>query len=269
MESVMKMQSIISGKGSPVVLVPGGLTGWLSWEPHSKILSEKHTVIRVQLLNVQYGIENRELPKNYSVKTESEALAETIDSLGNNTPMDIVGWSYGAFTSLQYALDHPKRVRTLTLIEPPAMWVLSSNGSFDETTQKERDFFLTLHGDITENMLAEFLAHAGFIKPGQSARELPQWNKWVPFRQSLRNSPAVVNYNDDRMRLKNFQLPVLLVKGTGSSSRLHKIIDELAKNIPNSRIVEFPEGHGPHIISMNEFMLELEKFQSHFNVVSS
>lgn len=260
--SVMKMQSNVNGKGTPIVLVPGGLTGWISWEPHAKILSEKHTVIRVQLLNVQYGLENRALPADYSVKTESEALSATLDSLGYATPIDLVGWSYGAFTALQYSLDHPDRIRTLTLIEPPAMWVLRSNGKLDESTQKETDFFLTLHGDITEDMLAEFLQHAGFIKPGQSARELPQWDKWVPFRQSLRNSFTVVNYNDDIKRLQNFQAPTLLIKGTGSSVWLHKIIDELAKNIPHSRIIEFPAGHAPHIVSMDKFMVELEKFQS-------
>lgn len=258
------MQFNIIGKGTPILLVPGGLTGWISWEPHAKILSEKRTVIRVQLLNVQYGLENHTLPTDYSVKSESDALAATLDSLGYTAPVDVVGWSYGAFTALQYSLDHPLHIRTLTLIEPPAMWVLRSNGKFDESTRKEADFFLTLHGDITEDMLAEFLQHAGFIKPGQSARELPQWNLWVPFRQSLRNSSTVVNYNDDLKRLQNFQSPVLLVKGTGSSPWLHQVIDVLGKNIPHSRIVEFPGGHASHIVSMDKFIMELEKFQNEF-----
>lgn len=256
------MQSIVSGSGSPIILVPGGLTGWLSWEPHSKILSEKRKVLRVQLLNVEYGFENRSLPADYSVKTESEALAASISSSGIDSPVDIAGWSYGAFVSLIYALDHPEKVRTLTLIEPPAMWVLRSDKKYDEATKKEIDFFLKLDGDITEDMLADFLVHAGFVKPGQSVRELPQWNKWLPFRNSLRNSPAVVNYKDDKKRLQNFQVPVLLVKGTGSSLWLHNIIDELAENLPNSSVVELPEGHGPHLVSMNKFLQELEKFQS-------
>jgi len=264
----MIMQSITIGNGTPIVLVPGGLTGWLSWEPHSEILSEKYTVIRVQLLNVQYGYENRDLPEDYSIKTESEALASALESYTFDN-FDVVGWSYGAFTSLQYALDYPERIRTLTLIEPPAMWVLRSNGKFDESIQKEADFFLGLHGDITEDMLAGFLLHAGFIKPGMSARELPQWNKWLAFRNSLRNSRAVVNYTDSKRRLQDFRAPVLLVKGTGSSFWLHKIIDELGNNIPHSRIIELPEGHGPHIVSVNEFLAELEKFQTHSSVAAS
>jgi hypothetical protein len=36
------------GTGEPVVLVPGGLTGWLSWIPHRARLASTRTAIRVQ-----------------------------------------------------------------------------------------------------------------------------------------------------------------------------------------------------------------------------
>src|ERR1700741_4654397 len=58
---VMRMQSKVTGKGRPIVLVGGGLTGWASWEPFVKGFSEKRTVISVQLLGVQFGLENRAL----------------------------------------------------------------------------------------------------------------------------------------------------------------------------------------------------------------
>lgn len=260
----MKMQSKLTGNGRPIILVPGGLTGWESWEPFVKLFSEKRTVIRVQLLGVQFGLENRPLPADYSVKTESAALAATLDSLGYKTPVDVVAWSFGAFTSLDFALDHPDRIRTLTLIEPPAMWVLRVTGKWDEETQKAADFFETQTGDITEDMLAEFLRHAGFVQPGQSPLELPKWDHWIPFRRSLRINPSVVSFRDDIKRLKNFQPPVLLVKGTGSSEWLHHVIDGLSETLPHSRVVEFPGGHAPHIVSIDKFLPELEKFQSEF-----
>jgi pimeloyl-ACP methyl ester carboxylesterase len=59
---------------------------------------------------VQYGLENRALPNNYSVKTESNALAATLDSLGLTDPLDIVAWSYGGFVALDYALDHQEHI---------------------------------------------------------------------------------------------------------------------------------------------------------------
>ena len=259
---VMKMQCEVTGQGRPLVLVPGGLTGWASWEPFVKAFSDKRTVIRVQLLGVQFGLENNPLPDDYSVKMESTALTATLDSLGYNMPVDVVAWSFGAFTSLDYALDHPNRIRTLTLIEPPAMWVLRGAGKWNDEAQKAADFFQTQKGDITEEMLEEFLQHAGFVQPGQSARDLPQWNYWIPFRRSLRINPSVVSFRDDVKRLKNFQPSVLLVKGTGSTPWLHLIIDELSDNIPHSRVVEFAGGHAPHIVSKDKFLIELEKFQN-------
>lgn len=261
----MMMQYEVTGSGSPIVLVPGGLTGWLSWEPHAKILSENHTVIRVQLISVQWGNEDKMLPDDYTIKTESNSLKETLDSLGYNYPVDIVGWSFGAFTSLMFAIDNPKRVRTLTLIEPPALWVLRKDGKLDEKTEKEREFFITLQGDITEDMLAKFLMHAGFIKPGEDARKIPQWSKWINFKRSLRNSLTVANYRDDLNKLRKLNVPVLLVKGTGSSDWLHRVIDTLGENLPNSKVLELPEGHGPHLVSMKEFLTELDKFQKEAN----
>ncbi|MEO5600479.1 MAG: alpha/beta hydrolase, partial [Cyclobacteriaceae bacterium] len=255
MDTTLKMQCEVKGEGNPLVLVGGGLTGWKSWEPFVDIfIAKKRKVIRVQLLAVQYGLENRTLPDNYSVKTESGALAATLDSLGFTSPVDIVAWSFGAFTSLDYALDHPEQIRTLTLIEPPAIWVLRETGRFDKEMQKAADFFMTFKGDITEDMLADFLGHAGFVSPGQSPRDLPQWKGWVPFRQSLRCNPYPVTFRDSVQRLRKFQHPALLVKGTGSTKWLHNVIDGLAENVPHSRVVEYPGGHAPHLVSRENFL---------------
>lgn len=261
--SSMKMQCEVKGEGNPIVLVGGGLTGWASWEPFVKTFNEKHRkVIRLQLLAVQLGLENRPLPDNYSVKLESSALAATLDSLGFTQPIDFVAWSYGALTSLNFSLDHPERIRTLTLIEPPAIWTLRETGKIDDEMKKTADFFMTYKGDITEDMLADFLVHAGFVPPGKSARDLPQWSRWVNFRQSLRDNPYAVLHSDSIQRLKKFNMPTLLVKGTGSTKWLHSIIDVLAENIPHSRVVEYPGGHAPHIATTDKFLEELEKFQT-------
>jgi pimeloyl-ACP methyl ester carboxylesterase len=259
----MKMQFKTSGEGeTPVILVPGGLTGMISWDPHAAILSKKRKVIQVQLLNVQWGIENQALPRDYSIKTESEALAHTLNILNISEPFDLVGWSYGAFASLQFALDFPHLVRTLTLIEPPAMWVLRIEGKYPEHIEKTVRFFKQLTGEISEDMLADFLDHAGFVPSDMVAQQLPQWTQWLPYRNALRNSPAVVNYQDDVKRLQQFDKPTLLVQGGGSSSWLHEIIYDLNKNIPHSRIVEYPGGHAAHIVSMENFMHDLNDFHS-------
>lgn len=110
-EQTIQLKSQITGSGEPLVLIPGGLTGWLSWEAHAAELSASRRVVRVQLLNVEYSLNGRELPVHYGVETESRALGAALDAAGLGGPLDLVAWSYGALVTLDFALDHPERVR--------------------------------------------------------------------------------------------------------------------------------------------------------------
>jgi pimeloyl-ACP methyl ester carboxylesterase len=261
-ELPMMMQVEVTGEGRPIVLVPGGLTGWLSWIPHAKRLSTTRKVARVQLLSVQWGLEDRQLPPDYSIKTESHALAATIDSLGLTGPNDLVAWSFGGEVTLDYALDHPDRVRTLTLIEPPAFWVSRARGTMDDSAKNVIRNLGDLRGDISEGQLEKFCAMVGLLQPGQTGKDLPQWGVWMQHRRSVRNSRATFQHEDDTLRLKAFQPPVLLVKGTGSAPFLHAIIDALAGYFPHPEVVEYPAGHAPQIVSMDRFLEKLQSFQS-------
>jgi pimeloyl-ACP methyl ester carboxylesterase len=258
----IEMQSKVTGSGETVVLVGGGLTGWLSWEPHTKRLETTRKVIRLQPLNVQWGLENKPLPDDYSVKTESRALGRALDAAGVKEPVDLVAWSYGALATLDFALDNPGRVRTATLIEPPAFWALRANGALSSDALAAEKELAPLHGDISEQQLEQFLQTAGFAQPGKSVREFPQWPVWNQHRQALRNSPAVLDYRDDLARLRAFNKPVLLFKGTGSSKWLHEALDVLAKNLPNAKVIELPAGHAPQIVSMDRFLAATAEFQA-------
>jgi pimeloyl-ACP methyl ester carboxylesterase len=258
----MAMQSKVTGAGAPLVLVGGGLTGWISWDPHAEQLSSSRKVVRLQPLNVQRGLENRPLPADYSVKTEGRAIAAALDEVGLIGPIDIVGWSYGGLATLDFALDHQDRIRTLALIEPPALWALHALGPLDDEAQKSVASLKTLRGDISEAQLEEFLGVAGFAPPGASVRDLPQWPVWNQHRQSLRNSVAVLAHEDDLARLTTFTKPVLLVKGTGSARFLHQAIDAMASRFPQAKVVEMPAGHAPQIVSMDRFLAALAEFQA-------
>lgn len=254
----------ISGEGSPLVLVPGGVTGWVSWDAFVPHFSKNRKVIQVQLLNVQYGLDDKPLPENYEVRTESLALEAALSSAGLNEKADFIGWSYGAFIALDYALRHPEKIRTLTLIEPPALWIIKEELEKDPQLRKVKDYLSSAPGanaNVTEEDLEAFLTFAGLSKPGESVRSLPQWDNWVNFRRSLRNVGVVLVHDDDTKRLRDISAPVLLVKGTGSAYFLHRIIDRCSEMIRASRVVEFPGGHAPHLVSRDEFLEALESFQ--------
>lgn len=264
-ETEMTMRVDVMGEGPPLVLVGGGLTGWLSWIPHQERLGATHRVARAQPLVVQLGLDDRPVPPDYSVESESAALAVAVDQLYPSGPVDFVAWSYGGFITLDYALAHPERVRTLTLIEPPAFWVLAAAGdpAHEEERERLRPFADRLRHDVSEADLEEFVRFASLAPPDVEPRDLPQWPVWVGHRRSLRGQfDAEFSHRGDLARLQAFERPVLLVKGTGSTPVLHRITDILAEALPTARVLELDGGHAPQIVEMDRFLEELALFHA-------
>lgn len=246
------LPSEVTGHGRPLVLVPGGLTGWISWIPIAERLAATRTVVRVQLLNVQRGLDGQDLPAGYSPETEKTALGATLETLGLTPPVDVAAWSYGGAVALAFALDRPHWVRTLTLVEPDAPW---AQPALDAEAQRVRAHDLRLSREhVTDEDLEQFLLEAGLVPMGTNPRDLPQWPTWSRHRQSLRAVPSSWEYEGDRRRLGGFPRPVLLVKGTGSAPYLHRTVDELAEQLPDAAVAELPGGHAPHLVSTESFL---------------
>jgi pimeloyl-ACP methyl ester carboxylesterase len=256
----MAMLSETSGQGTPLVLIPGGLTGWLSWIPFAERLSATRKVVRVQLLSVQLGLQGKALPADYSPATEKQALAKTMESLDVTPPVDLAGWSYGAAIALDFALDHPEWARTLTLIEPPAYWALP--GPDAEVQRLRNEYSRLSRDDVSEDELERFLHEAGLVPSGTNPRGLPAWPVWVQHRQSLRALGAIAEYERDREPLSRFTIPTLLVKGTESTHVDRRLAHTLADQLPNARVAELPGNHASHIVSMDLFLERMAAFQA-------
>jgi pimeloyl-ACP methyl ester carboxylesterase len=261
-ERLPVLQAQRTGTGEPLALVAGGLTGWASWLPHQQHLAGSRDVARLQPLSVQYGLEDRELPPGYSVEMEAHALAAALDELGWTDPLDLVAWSFGALFSMHFALENPGRVRTLTLIEPPAFWVLPDRGLGDAEVWRLTQLLRSLRDEITEAQLEDWARAVGLVPPSSDAQALPQWPLWMEHRRSLRNSAAPLDHSDEVSRLSAFSRPVLLVTGTGTPAWLRRIIDTLAEAFPHARVLELPAGHAPHLVSMDRFLEELATFHA-------
>jgi pimeloyl-ACP methyl ester carboxylesterase len=112
--------------------------------------------------------------------------------------------------------------------------------------------------DVTETQLASFVRAAGLVPPDSSPESLPQWPAWVHHRRSLRTGDAAWQHDDSAARLKAFDRPVMLFKGTGSSHFLHQIIDALGAALPRATVVELPGGHAPQLVAMDAFLERIE-----------
>jgi pimeloyl-ACP methyl ester carboxylesterase len=249
----------VKGQGEPIVLVPGGLSGWLSWIPFAERLAHERKVIRVQLRSVELAEAGEPYPADYGTLTEREALLATVDELGLDS-FDLAGWSYGGHVALAFALEHSERVRTLTLIEPEASWILRETGHAKDAISKNEAYDRSLSGrEITIDVFKEFLVRAGLGAPGDDFESLPSWPVWVRNRQVLSTIGTIHDYTDSLQRLRALEIPILTVKGTDTTEQDAAVVDDLAATAPRVRLLELPGGHASHIENIDRFLDELTR----------
>lgn len=249
-----------TGEGEPLILVPGGLTGWLSWIPHQDPLSAHHRVIRVQPIHNELGSAGIPGDRGYDAEIERESLRLTLDELGIERA-DFAGWSRGGGALIEFTLAYPDRVRALALVEPAAEWVLEELGEDDMLADDETQAFVAdLEGrEVTEDDLARFLMFAGMVADPAEARDNPAWDRWMPHRAALSWPYQDIDPSRRSIEsLRSITCPVLLVNGTETGPWQKRIVEALAEYLPDAKVIELNGGHASHIESIDEFLEALE-----------
>lgn len=160
----------VAGEGESLVLIPGGVTGWLSWIPHQERLSYRYRTIRVQPIHNELGSAGMKGDPSYTREVAVESLLLTLDQLDIERA-HFAGWSAGGKGLLDFAIAHPGRLMSMTLVEPAADWILEAAGESDREHQESTDFLYSLAGqEVSDDDLARFLHLAGFVSDPAEAR---------------------------------------------------------------------------------------------------
>lgn len=247
------------GAGDPLVLVPGGLTGWVSWVPHQERLVDRYRVIRVQPIHNELGSKGLPGDPGYTALIERESLRLTLDALDLERP-HLAGWSGGGLALIEFAIEYPERVRSLTLVEPAAYWILSQLGERLDEVEASNGFVHGLFGrEVSEDELATFLSLGGLAEPGEDVRSHPNWGRWVEHRATLSwLSPLLEHPERSIDDLAWILAPVLVTKGTNSTPVDRRLVDVLGERLPNARVREFGGDHAHHIEQIDAFVDALE-----------
>ena len=257
----LQVQTRVLGSGNPVILLGGGLLGADGWGGVPSLLATTHRVINAQSLAVEYGLDGKPLPVSYELQTEVDALRASLDSLHVEIA-DIIGMSHGGVTGLLFALQNPGRVRTLTLVEPPAFWVLPNHGYDDAGAREMQEFVGSLRSaTITEAHVERFRCLLGDCGGGRSPRQAPQWNQWVRYRNSLRGLYTIGDYKDDPSRLRALVIPTLVVNGAETVGFHRTINAVLIRTLPRAEAFELTGGHNSPASAPDYFVAEWLKFQ--------
>jgi haloalkane dehalogenase len=117
------------GEGPPVVLVHGTPTWAFEWRHVIAGLCDMRRVVAVDHLG--FGLSARPAGADYRPEAHAARFATFMDHVAGDAPVSLVVHDFGGPIALAWALAHPERVRTLTVINS-WMW------SFDDDAVMRR-----------------------------------------------------------------------------------------------------------------------------------
>ncbi len=231
----------VAGEGEPVVLLEGGQCDRRMWDDQFADFGRTYRVIRFDVRG--FG---SSAPRSGPFESHEDLFA-LLEFLGVSRA-HLVGLSLGGRIAIDFALTHPEKVRSLVLAGPGL-----SGFPWSETHDEwvGRVHRAVARGDGKAAALAWL--DSNYMKPAAAnprtsrrLRELAVANArtWTEPDSEQELKPAAYG------RLSEIRVPTLLIVGSLDNPDIHRIVDQLARDVPGARKVVI-EGAG-HMVNMEE-----------------
>jgi proline iminopeptidase len=200
---------------------------------------------------------------------------ETLDLLGIEGPVDVVGHSMGSLAALAYAIERPEQTQRLVLIGSmsgfPAALRWGMPGSAWRVTDPDYWRFIYLglrvksgraslaHHKMLQNLMggASYYDQA-FFTPVEI--EADDHEKGIPIREIIwgKNMVRQLSYADS---LNSVRAPTLLLVGRHDPETPVPCSRELLEGIPDARLIIFENsGHSPFVEEGSDFSHAVDAF---------
>ena len=194
----------IHGEGEPLLLLHGGLGSIDMFAPVLPILTASREVILVDL----HGHGRTSLGDRSIVMADIGAdMAELVAALGYDQ-VDVMGYSFGAWTALHMAAGAPKRVRRLVLGSLP----YSRDGFFPEMLPQQA----AMNAGMAE-MMKETPMYKSYMAVAPNPEEFP---KLLDEMGNLMRNPY-----DYSAQVEALTMPVMLIFGDSDMVRPEHIVE--------------------------------------------
>jgi pimeloyl-ACP methyl ester carboxylesterase len=224
-----------SGSGVSVICLHSAASSSGQWRALMSALSDTYHVVAMDLYG--YG-KSPDWTESRDVCLADEiSLIEPVISQANH--FHLVGHSYGAHVALRLALDNPGRVRSLTLYEPVAFYLLKPDEAARLEIETIRDETIRLIASGVDESAAEcFLDY--WIGPGAWAA-VPQ-----PARAGILKGMQKIKAEWKTgfeptclpEQIQTLSMPVLLLTGSQTTSSARGVMQVIRGLLPNAAYVE-------------------------------
>ena len=169
----LQLQARVVGQGTPVVLLGGGLLGADGWGQVPQVLARTRRVFNLQSLAVQYRL-GRSRPANRLLDSHrGRCVTPHFGVAGPGGRRHYRNVPRRGDRHHLWARTIRDGCRTLTLIEPPALWMLPNHGRDDKGAREMQELVSSLRGGpVGEEHVERFRCLLGDCAGGRSARQL-------------------------------------------------------------------------------------------------
>ena len=261
----LNMHYETGGYGKEVLLLlHGNFASWRWWQP---ILKDTPRGYRAYAPDLR-GCGDTDQPESgYTIAQHADDLEQLVGALRLNR-FHLVGHSLGGCVALEFALSHPRRIKSLTLVAPaPAQGqsVINgsshSNGVMYSASAMQSAFRMSerlgTHRRVMERALARMIdpdrMHGDFESLVNDAVRMSH--------SAAAGHIETLNGWDVQDAVGNLNLPVLIIGGRNDHLISPEALQRAVKKFPNGRLIIWPRmGHAPQLAHPERFNRILFKF---------
>jgi len=248
-----ELNLVVWGEGEPVILVHGSMSTGTETFGAQKPLSDKYRLILVDRRG--YGASPFTACSDFM-----EDAHDLVDLLGGGA--HLVGHSYGAVACLVAAGQQPDKVRSLTVIEPPAFGLLRENPDVEKAIAHYQaaysksdpiEFYLAFTGQAADAPRPEFTeAELSDIRTAMHQR--PAWEADLKVEKLASTQFPKLVVSGGRMHLPEKQRSDPRVRA------LIAVCDHLTASLNAQRAIFDKAAHNPQSEMAMLFNLRLRAF---------
>ncbi|MFN8467739.1 MAG: alpha/beta hydrolase [Caldilineaceae bacterium] len=249
----------LAGEGQPIVLIHAGVADSRQWNNEFADFAQNYRVLRYDLRG--YGKSNP-VDGEFSHLDDLTAL---LDYLAFQQPTVLVGCSMGGGLALDFALEHPGRVKALVLV--------GSNPSgfeLDVPNHPKAAAAAEAYNAGNLDLVAELEAQVWFDGMGRTPQQVDQAMRKLALemnRHALAHDAKHLGKclpNGERPgagRLEELKVPVLVIIGEHDIPYLHAAADYMVEKIPSALKVVLPDAaHLPNMEHPDQFQRVVRSF---------